>query len=195
MRLPGDPDLLSQMTKRFGRTICTIFIKERRCGIRLHRDQKGDDRCWLDDYRVWRFLRESPCVPTRVPNDAGKKCWEFYTYRRASRPDGVPRDAICDPALWDSDLVSMHREALVAELLRIQAAIRVHRDASEPRAIWNDRQLYAVLPENIPADFRLPSEAAFLGRAHAPCAGCPSFWESHARCSAPHDFHRWGPCT
>jgi hypothetical protein len=31
-----------------------------RDGIRYHRDQKGDDRCWVDDLRLYELLPEGP---------------------------------------------------------------------------------------------------------------------------------------
>jgi hypothetical protein len=89
----------------------------------------------------------------------------------------------------------MTREELALEHARLGAAILRHRDiADRPRTADDDRALYAVLPEKLPADFRLPPEDEFLGEAKAPHAGCPSFWRSHAACPAAHDLHRWGPC-
>ena len=31
-----------------------------RSSIRYHRDQKGDDRCWVDDLRLYELLPEGP---------------------------------------------------------------------------------------------------------------------------------------
>lgn len=62
-------------------------------------------------------------------------------------------------------------------ILQCRNAIRAHRDAR-----GDDRLPYAVLPEKIPCDFRLPPEAEFLGEAIAPHAGRPSFWRSHSAC-------------
>jgi hypothetical protein len=33
-------------------------IKKLQDGIRYHRDQKGDDRCWVDDLRLYELLPE-----------------------------------------------------------------------------------------------------------------------------------------
>lgn len=33
-------------------------VEKLRDGIRYHRDQKGDDRCWVDDLRLYELLPE-----------------------------------------------------------------------------------------------------------------------------------------
>lgn len=172
-------------------------IFERRKLIRKHRDERGDDRCWLDDYSVWGMLEDSSPRPTApLPfEEVMGKCRDFYCCRRAEAPGAVPDFAIRDPLHWDDDLIRASEEELLGELLHIQEAIRRHRDIEgAPRTILDDRMLYAILPEKIPADFRLPPEDEFLGEARAPKAGCPSFWRSHAACPAPHDLSHWGPC-
>lgn len=35
-------------------------VERLRAGIRYHRDQKGDDRCWVDDLRLYEMLPEGP---------------------------------------------------------------------------------------------------------------------------------------
>lgn len=52
--------------------ILTLYeIRRLRQGIRYHRDQKGDDRCWVDDVRLYELLPEGPTegydskLPTR----------------------------------------------------------------------------------------------------------------------------------
>src|SRR5690606_32948778 len=80
-----------------------------RAAIRHHRDEKGDDRCWLDDYFIWDFLPDSPGVPTTLPpgDEAMAACRAFYNLRNAPTPDPVPPDAVTDPARWDADLDHM----------------------------------------------------------------------------------------
>lgn len=169
-----------------------------RHAIRRHRDAKGDDRCWLDDYFVWALIPGSFPVPTEVPPvaEAMDMCRAYYKLRRAETPDAQPADAVTDPALWDSDIGKMDEAQLMKELERIQAAVRRHRDnACKPLTTDDDRALYAVLPEQVAADFRLPPPDEFLGEAKAPHAGCPSFWRSHAHCAVKrHNLHQWGPC-
>ena len=164
--------------------------------IRWHRDQKGDDRCWLDDYEVWALLPDSPPEPRTPPTfeEGMRRCREFWTYRRAEYPDPAPPNAALDRNCWDDDLSEMSVEELAREFLRIGGAIRAHRGVTgRPRYLPDDRALYAVLPEKIPADFRLPPKEEFLGEAKAPNAGCPAFWRSHSRCTAC-NLHQWGPC-
>jgi hypothetical protein len=96
----------------------------------------------------------------------------------------------------------MGHDKLLDELVKLQDAILAHREVgNKPRTVEDDRQLYRVLPEKLPADFRLPPKEDFLGEAKAPTAGCPSFWRSHFGCSGcgecaqkASDLHKWGPC-
>lgn len=174
------------------------MIRQIRYSIRTHRDQKGDDRCWLDDYLVWKFLDEGSSDLQTMPSflEGMRLCRDFFIYRRVETPDPIPPDAIQDPLRWDDDLVNMDLSMLQSELERLKQALAAHRDVfGRLRTFEDDRRLYAELPEKMPADFRLPPEEAFLGEAAAPCAGCPSFWRSHAPCSTrKHDLHKWGPC-
>ncbi|HEY9585481.1 MAG: hypothetical protein A3C93_04655 [Candidatus Lloydbacteria bacterium RIFCSPHIGHO2_02_FULL_54_17] len=182
---------------RLNRDACIQAILERRRSIREHRDQKGDDRCFFDDYLVWQWLSGSPSEPKVVlPEKGMRECVLFYEHRRAEAADPAPEDAILESVHWDDDLPSKGLPELHAELLHIQEAIRLHRDiAKEKRSADDDRALYGVLPEKAPADFRLPPKEEFLGEARAPRAGCPTFWRSHADCGVQrHDYHKWGPC-
>ncbi len=176
--------------------LCDTILTLRNA-IRRHRDQKGDDRCWLDDYFVWACIPGSPTDPTTLPSfDAGMaECKKFFLYRRADETDEMPNDAIQDPQLWDADLKGMNGEQLQKTLETLQVAIKTHRDIHDrERSIHDDRALYSALPEKVPADFRLPSEEAFLGEQRSD-AGCPAFWRSHHACpSAEHNLHNWGPC-
>ncbi len=163
--------------------------------IRTHRDQIGDDRCWVDDGLVWSALPDSPPEMTTIPSDAMERCEAFFRLRRADEADVVPYRAMRDPERWDEDVNELDGELLREEVSRIESAIRAHRDVGRPLTVDDDRALYAVLPERIPADFRLPPKDAFLGEARAPRAGCPSFWRSHANCPTTcHHLHAWGPC-
>ncbi len=173
-------------------------IRHMRAVIRNHRDQRGDDRCWLDDYAVWALVKGSFLMPTALPDrDSGvDMCRGFYKFRRADSADTAPPDAITDPALWDADLNDMDDAQVAAVLETLQIAVRAHRDAACTNlTIDDDRRLYAALPEKMPADFRLPAVDDFLGEGRAPHAGCPSFWRSHNDCGVKsHDLSTWGPC-
>lgn len=169
----------------------------RREAIRLHRDQKGDDRCWLDDYLVWKLLDDTRAMPQFSMEEGMEKCKEFFAHRNSDFTDSRHPEAVVDRNLWDADLASCNEFKLFIELLMVQNAILEHREVhGRPRTIADDRMLYSLLPEKKPADFRLPSRDKFLGEAKAPHAGCPSFWRSHANCPKERcDLHNWGPCV
>ncbi len=97
---------------------CRITILERRRSIRSHRDQRGDNRCFLDDYLLWKWLRDSPPEP-RAETLIGRgmeQCTLFYEHRRAEVADVIPIDAILDSIHWDDDLRAMTSEELRSEL-------------------------------------------------------------------------------
>lgn len=172
-------------------------IQEIRQAIRQHRDQKGDDRCWLDDYRVWACIEGSPADPEALPSfeDGMEQCRAFFLHRRAEQADPLPPDAIQDPQKWNGDLQTLSELELQTVLTALQEAIQTHRDIHDrPRTLQDDRALYAILPEKIPADFRLPPEHIFLGEETVD-VGCPAFWKSHKACPCKeHNLHAWGPC-
>lgn len=192
MRLSADPHKLSKMAPGE----LQEAILERRAAIRAHRDAKGDDRCWLDDHAVWAFVDAAPADLTVPPafEEGMRRCREFYQHRRAETPDAPLAPA--PQGIPDADLGRMLQADLVACLIALQAAIRAHANIKDrPRTLDDDRALYSVLPDKIPADFRLPPENDFLGEGKAPRAGCPSFWRSHQGCGMEkHDLHKWGPC-
>jgi len=160
-----------------------------------HRDVKGDDRCWIDDYSIWKFSRSRPILVKPTPVEAMRRCILFYHLRRAEFPDPIPSDAILERSRWDEDLEGICRYQLSDKLEQTVNFIEHHYQTSRirPLQLRDDRLLYEVLPEKIPADFRLPSEEEFLGRAkHG--AGCPNFWDSHADCGRNCNLHQWGPC-
>lgn len=164
-----------------------------RTEIRSHRDQRGDDRCWLDDEKVWVLLPESFLRSTTLPEFSTMmaKCRAFYRYR------GTRTTPIQDvqPAVGDDDLETMGEEELRHALNELQNAIRTHRDVTgRERTYSDDAALYSILPERLAADFSLPPEEEFLGEGRAPVAGCPSFWRSHAACGGEHTLSAWGPC-
>lgn len=172
-------------------------ILERRRAIRKSRDMKGDDRCWLDNYLIWMAFENSPPDPRKpLPyGEAMRLCAEFYEHCRAENEDPTPPDAIMDPDHWDDDLYGISKDRLVDKLVTIQLVIATFMDIYDRHALTTDdyRNLYAILPEKIPADFRLPPRDEFLG-TDRPDAGCPRFWMSHSSCKGPCNLHAWGPC-
>lgn len=198
MTLPWKSETLTALKLTKGKLRLAIIA--RRKAIRKHRDQLGDNRCWLDDYWLYVFLDDSPPAPISIKaiDDALERCKKFFVFRRDDTPDPIPPNAITDRRHWDTYLKRMSRAKLLLELKWIQRAIKTHRDIEEteqrPRNIYDDRRLYSVLPERIPADFRLPPREEFIGEVRAPHAGCPAFIRSHASCKGTCNIHAWGPC-
>ena len=56
----------------------------------------------------------------------------------------------------------MTRDQLVAEVLRLRAGIRVHRDCTGHDLCWHHPQLWGLLPEPIPRDIVVPAWPQFL---------------------------------
>ena len=191
MKLPVDIQVIQRLPPE--KTLVAIWV--RRQAIRYHRDQVGDDRCWLDDWLVWQFLEGAPPIP---PWSEWKwRCEQFYEHRNSDRQDTLPFGAIINPDLWDQDLWhprKMDADHLKQELFRVQEAIAKHLHISgRPRTFQDDKELYAVLPEKLAANFELPSREEFLGEALAPKAGCPAFRRSHEFCDPKFCTpHRWG---
>jgi hypothetical protein len=169
-------------------------VRKRRLVIREHRDAKGDNRCHITDWLIEDFLNDTPPRPHPTPKEIMKQCMNFYEWCRTVLIDPTPPDAILDPALWDEDLSTPGFDML-SELFKIQQAAKLFRDTTvyARRTVADYRRLYSVLPEKIPADFRLPSIPDFLGTA-TPNAGCQNFIASHASCGAYCNLHQWGPC-
>ena len=107
----------------------------------------------------------------------------------------MPDDANFDQEHWDDDLIDQQSDVLLDKLVKLQEEIRRHRDIiGRPRTLDDDRRLYNVLPEKMPADFRLPPRSEFL-KGKNPHSGCLNFWRSHERCPKGRcDIHNWGPC-
>lgn len=169
-------------------------IGELRNIVRYHRDQKGDDRCWLDDFLLWKTVSGKDITELPTYEEGMRKCRAYFGLRSMKSLDQTPVNAVIDPEKWDEDLTTMNEEQLRTECTRIERAIRKHYDiVGRERTVDDDRELYSVLPEKIPADFRLPCEEDFLGTTKIN-AGCPQFWKSHSSCSGKHNLHQWGPC-
>ena len=62
----------------------------------------------------------------------------------------------------DDDLETMSREALIAEVGRLRAGIRQHRDASGHDLCWHHPALWDLLPEKTPPSIAVPPWPKFL---------------------------------
>jgi hypothetical protein len=71
----------------------------------------------------------------------------------------------------DDDLLPLTRDELVAEVIRLRAGIRAHRDSSGHDLCWHHPKLWSLLPEPIPEDIRVPAWPQFL-------RGCLKYRES-----------------
>jgi hypothetical protein len=71
----------------------------------------------------------------------------------------------------DEDLADFDRDALVAEVKRLRAGIRAHRDSSEQDLRWHHPQLWGLLPEKSDPLPNVPAWPQFL-------RGCLRYRES-----------------
>ena len=71
----------------------------------------------------------------------------------------------------DEDLEDLDRDALVAEVLRLRAGIRAHRDSSGHALCWHHPQLWGLLPEKSDPVPTVPAWPQFL-------RGCLQYRES-----------------
>jgi hypothetical protein len=62
----------------------------------------------------------------------------------------------------DRDLDAMNRDTLVAEVKKLRAAIRKHRDATAHGLCWHHPQMWGLLPEKIDPAIAVPPWPKFL---------------------------------
>ena len=86
----------------------------------------------------------------------------------------------------DEDLEHLSREALMAEVRRLRAGIRAHRDSTGHELCWHHPQLWSLLPEKVDPKIAVPDWPQFL-------RGCLKYRESlDAQCpSAPRTSEEW----
>ncbi len=71
----------------------------------------------------------------------------------------------------DEDLAQMDREDLMAEVRRLRAGIRAHRDSTGHDLCWHHPQLWNLLPERTDPHIAVPPWPKFL-------RGCLAYRES-----------------
>ena len=71
----------------------------------------------------------------------------------------------------DDDLARLDRDSLVAEVKRLRAAIREHRDSSGHELCWHHPKLWGLLPETTDPIPEVPAWPQFL-------RGCIKYRES-----------------
>jgi hypothetical protein len=74
----------------------------------------------------------------------------------------------------DQDLLSLDRDQLIAEVKRLRAGIRAHRDSSGHDLCWHHPQLWGLLPERIAPEIAVPPWPRFM-------RGCVKYRESLER--------------
>jgi len=74
----------------------------------------------------------------------------------------------------DDDLETLDRVALVAEIKRLRAGIRAHRDSSGHDLCWHHPELWGLLPEQIEPAVAVPPWPQFL-------RGCVAYREALGR--------------
>ena len=62
----------------------------------------------------------------------------------------------------DEDIDALSREALIAEVRKLRAAIRAHRDASGQELCWHHPALWSLLPEQTSPDIAVPAWPQFM---------------------------------
>lgn len=62
----------------------------------------------------------------------------------------------------DEDLQNLSKDELVAEVKKLRAAIREHRDSTKHELCWHHPQLWGLLPEKIAPDIAVPAWPQFL---------------------------------
>jgi len=62
----------------------------------------------------------------------------------------------------DDDLETLSREGLIAEVKKLRAGIRAHRDSTGHDLCWHHPQLWGLLPEPIDPQIAVPPWPRFL---------------------------------
>lgn len=62
----------------------------------------------------------------------------------------------------DHDLNALSREALIAEVRKLRAGIREHRDSTGHELCWHHPKLWALLPEQTASDILVPEWPQFM---------------------------------
>jgi hypothetical protein len=71
----------------------------------------------------------------------------------------------------DEDLDLLTKEELIAEVKKLRAGIRSHRDSSKHELCWHHPELWVYLPEKVDPEIAVPAWPQFL-------RGCVRYRES-----------------
>jgi hypothetical protein len=73
--------------------------------------------------------------------------------------------------IMDEDLERLTKDELIAEVKKLRAGIREHRDSTKHELCWHHPQLWGLLPEKVELDLAVPAWPQFL-------RGCVRYRES-----------------
>jgi hypothetical protein len=90
---------------------------------------------------------------------------------RATTAKIIRYHVVGDNLTMDEDLDDLDRETLIAEVKRLRAGIRAHRDSSGHDLCWHHPRLWQLLPEPLDPDIAVPPWPQFL-------RGCVHYRES-----------------
>lgn len=62
----------------------------------------------------------------------------------------------------DADLATFDRDRLIAEVRKLRAAIREHRDSTSHNLCWHHPQLWGLLPERVEPAIEVPEWPQFM---------------------------------
>ena len=62
----------------------------------------------------------------------------------------------------DNDLETMTKEELIAEVMKLRAGIRNHRDATGHELCWYHPDLWNLLPEKVSPEILVPEWSKFM---------------------------------
>jgi hypothetical protein len=90
----------------------------------------------------------------------------------------------------DADIESFSRDELIAEVKRLRAGIREHRDSTKHELCWHHPQLWGLLPEKIDPSIVIPDWPQFM-------RGCVHYRESldEQRPDAPRVSEEFDPLS
>ena len=71
----------------------------------------------------------------------------------------------------DEDVELLTMDELIAEVKKLRAGIREHRDSTKHKLCWHHPQLWGLLPEKVEPDLAVPAWPQFL-------RGCLRYRES-----------------
>ncbi len=159
-------------------------IKSLRAGIRYHRAQVSDYRCWVDDLRLYQLAELPGYLKLEVPpeDEFMLRCKAFWDNRQREYERGTG-DCSVDSSqavqkiriAQDEDLGRLPEESLKHILTLLLEEIRQHESKGfQGRTVADDLQLYGLLPETEAWTSALPARAFFLSNCAKFCSHCKS---------------------